>query len=140
MVSWIIAGADQLISLAEKIQRVAGTVVVLGDFVCSGIVFGSYCDRLTRVAASNRPPKRDSATKAMRRICRHCARDYVENSAYSQFAIGTDGEVEAASRNCPRKRTWLEQHRKRQFSQHRVMAKWPARGHRAVTTSNDRPH
>ena len=64
MLSLIIAGATSLISFADRIHPVAGTVVFWGHLSGSGIFCALLPDRLRAVAASTRAAERDVGTKA----------------------------------------------------------------------------
>ena len=64
MLSLIVAGATSLISFADRIHPVAGTVVFWGTLSGSGILCALLPDRLRAVAASTRAAEGNVGTKA----------------------------------------------------------------------------
>ena len=114
MVSLIVAGATSLISLADRIHPVAGTVVFWGLCLAAGFL-ALYCViAYAQLPPALVPPKETSGPKHEAYLQALRSR-LANNPRTRELPLGTDAEVEAAIATCLRKRTSLCAERRAQF-------------------------
>src|SRR4029077_16591547 len=107
MLSLIVAGATSLISLAERIHPLAGTVVFWG--ICLAAAFlALYCLIVyAQLPPALVPPKETSPGQNTKRICRRCARVSRIIRELARCHWGQTLRLRPPSRTCPRKGIWL---------------------------------
>ena len=95
MLSLIVAGATSLISFAEKIHPVAGTVVFWGLCLAAGFFKLYFLIAYAKLPPALVPPNETSGPKH-EAYWNHCAGDWRIIRVPRELPLGTDAEVEAA--------------------------------------------